>query len=315
VSRALGRQLGYGARRVRELLERRAVLVTGKGGVGKTTFAASLAHLAARTGKRVLVAELSYEPQATSPLAGALAIPRLGEDPVQVAPNLRAVLLTPTAGHARFLRATLPLGRLADAALKTAAVRRFLLAAPALAEMGILYRLLDLAKARRRDGSPEHELIVVDLPATGHALGLTQVPATILEIVRAGPIASAVREGLSLLRDPVATTCVVVTLPETLPVSEAAELIQGLARQQVPFAGVVLNRVPADPFEPPERAAIDALVLGKSLLGARTLPRIDRARAAAARLTELGYPVASVGEVADAGVLAPLLAQRLGEFH
>ena len=312
MSRALGRQLGYGARRVRELLERRAVLVTGKGGVGKTTFAASLAHLAARTGKRVLVAELSYEPQATSPLAGALAIPRLGEDPVQVAPNLRAVLLTPTAGHARFLRATLPLGRLADAALKTAAVRRFLLAAPALAEMGILYRLLDLAKARRRDGSPEHELIIVDLPATGHALGLAQVPTTILQVIHAGPIAAAVREGLAMLRDGARTTSVVVTLPERLPVSEASELVAGLRRHEIPFGGVVLNRVPRDPFVGEERAAVDALVKGRALLGMRTLPRLDGARAALARLRELSLPVSLLDEVASEGPLALALAPRFG---
>ena len=57
---------------------------------------------------------------------------------------------------------------LADAAMRSNAIRRFLAAAPTFPEMGVLYRLLDLVRAKRRDGSVEHETIIVDLPATGH---------------------------------------------------------------------------------------------------------------------------------------------------
>ena len=299
---------------VRALLQRRAILVTGKGGVGKTTLAAAIAHLGARSGKRVLAAEISYEPEATSPLARALGVAKLGEEPTSVAPRLQAVLLTPTSGHVRFLRATLPVRRLADAALRAAAIRRFLLAAPTLAEMGILYRILDLVNAKRADGSPEHELVVVDLPATGHALGLAQIPAAILEVIRGGPIATATREGMALLKDPSRTSSVVVTLPETLPVSEAMELVQSIQRHAIPFSGVVLNRMPEDPFALAEREAVDAWVRGKSLLGARSLPRIDRARSAEARLRELKVPVLAVGELAASERVAPSLADMLGTF-
>ena len=264
---------------VRALLQRRAILVTGKGGVGKTTLAAAIAHLAARNGKRVLVAEVSYEPDATSPLARALGLERLGEEPTAIAPNMKAVLLTPTSGHVRFLRATLPVKRLADAALRAAAIRRFLLAAPTLAEMGVLYRILDLVNEKRADGGFEHELVVVDLPATGHALALAQIPAAILEVIRSGPIATAMREGIALLKDPSRTSSVVVTLPETLPVSEAMELVQSIQRSAIPFSGMVLNRMPEDPFMAEEREAVDAWVQG-SRCSARA-----RCRASIARVT------------------------------
>lgn len=297
---------------LRALFEHRAILVTGKGGVGKTSVAAGLAYLGASMGKRVLAGEVSYEPGAVSPLGHALGVERLFDAPVHVMPNLHAVLLTPTEGHVRFLRETLPVRMLADAAMKAAAIRRFLLAAPTLAEMGILYRILDLVKQTRPDGTPEHEVIVIDLPATGHTLGLAQIPTAILKVIHAGPIASAVREGLALLRDPASTTSIVVTLPETLPVSEAAELVRGLRHHGIPFSSVVLNRMVRDPFVNRERAAVDELVRGRAMLGSRTLPRIDRAKAAVARLQSLSLPIAFVDEIAGEGPVASHVAGSLG---
>lgn len=298
---------------MKEILERRAVLVTGKGGVGKTAVAAGLAHVAAARGKRTLVGEISYEPNATSPLARALGVEKTSTHPTQIAPNLKAMLLTPTDGHVRFLRHALHVGMLADAAMKSAAIRRFLMAAPMLPEMGILYRILDLVRDKRSDGSPEHEVIIVDLPATGHTLGLAQIPKAILGVIRSGPIATAVREGLELLEDPKRTTTIVVTLPEALPVSEAAELVRGLRAHDIPLSGVILNRMPADPFEPGERHAIDPIIeKAGPLLGARTLPRIDRAKAALARVkSEIGTVIACVGELAEQGALAPQIGHAL----
>ncbi|HSO37835.1 MAG TPA: ArsA-related P-loop ATPase, partial [Labilithrix sp.] len=173
---------------MKSLLPLRAVLVTGKGGVGKTTLTASLARYAAGQGKRVLCAEMVGDPTASSALADALGIDTIDIEPVTVAPNLKAVLLAPHLGHTRFLRDVLSMKILADAAMRSAAIRRFLAAAPTFPEMGVLYRLLDFVRAKRRDGSDEHEMIIVDLPATGHALALAQIPASLLRVIPTGPI-------------------------------------------------------------------------------------------------------------------------------
>jgi anion-transporting ArsA/GET3 family ATPase len=283
---------------VRELLSRRAILITGKGGVGKTTITAGLARAGVELGKRVLATEVSYEPDATSPLGEALGGHELGEEPVRISERLHGALLTPHAGHLQFLRDSLPVRMLADAALKSAAIRRFLLAAPTLPEMGILYRILDLLRQKQSDGSPKWDVLLVDLPATGHALGLAQIPGAIVDVIRSGPIHTAVSDGLTVLRDPKQTTSIVVTLPETLPVSEAIELARGITTHHVPLHGVVLNRVPPDPFTEAERAALAALRLDEMrMLGARRVPRIERARAARVRLDELGLPVHSVPEL------------------
>jgi arsenite/tail-anchored protein-transporting ATPase len=284
---------------VKSLLPLRAVLVTGKGGVGKTTVAASLARYVSQAGKRVLVTEIGSEDATTSALADALGIPKLTDQPVEIAPNLRVASLAPSLGHQRFLRDVLPMKILADAAMRTGAIRRFLSAAPTFPEMGVLYRLLDLVRAKRKDGTEEHEMIIVDLPATGHALALAQIPASLLRVIPTGPIAAAVREGLELLMDPKRTGAVVVTLPETLPVSEAIELVQGIYEHKIPLAHVFVNRVPFNPFTEDERALVRELLDGKPpTLGERTLERIDRARVALDRMVHaVKVPIATLQDV------------------
>jgi anion-transporting ArsA/GET3 family ATPase len=298
---------------LKRLLPLRAVLVTGKGGVGKTTVSASLARFAAAQGKRVLAAEMAGEPGGASALADALGIEKLTEEPVEIAPNLRVLVLSPSLGHQRFLRDVLPMRLLADAAMRSAAIRRFLSAAPTFPEMGVLYRLLDLVRAKRRDGTDEHELIVVDLPATGHALALAQIPQSLLRVIPTGPIAAAVREGLSLLMDPKQTGAVVVTLPETLPVSEAIELVRGIEHHEIPLAQVIVNRVPFDPFAEDEHAAIRRILEGRPpTLGARTLERIDRARVAIERLD--GAVTVPILTLQDVWLDGPRLAEEVASL-
>ncbi len=298
---------------LKSLLPLRAVLVTGKGGVGKTTVASSLARFAAQNGKRVLITEIANEDATTSALADALGVAKITAEPQEISPNLRIAALTPTLGHQRFLRDVLPMKILADAAMKSAAIRRFLTAAPTFPEMGVLYRLLDLVRAKRKDGSVEHEMIIVDLPATGHALALAQIPASLLRIIPTGPIAAAVRDGLELLIDPAQTGAVVVTLPETLPVSEAIELVRGIGEHHIPLAQVIVNRVPFDPFSEEEKDFVRTLLEEQPpTLGERTLERIDRARVALARITSaVSVPV---GVVHDVWLDGPRLAEELASL-
>jgi arsenite-transporting ATPase len=291
------------------------VLVTGKGGVGKTTVSASLARFAASRGKRVLCAEMAGDPAASSALADALGVDHLDIEPVTVSENIKAVLLAPHLGHTKFLRDVLPMKLLADAAMRSAAIRRFLAAAPTFPEMGVLYRLLDLVRMKRRDGTDEHELIIVDLPATGHALALAQIPASLLRIIPSGPIAAAVREGLDLLTDKQRTGAIVVTLPETLPVSEALELVKGITQHDIPLAQVMVNRVPFDPFSEEEREAVRAILSGRGpTLGERTMERIDRARVSLARLQrEVTVPIVALQDVwLDGPRLAEEMASLMG---
>jgi arsenite/tail-anchored protein-transporting ATPase len=275
----------------------RAVLVTGKGGVGKSTLTAALAQNLAGQGIRVLCTELVGSSEADSPLARLLGAQESGSEPVAISANLSFARVDPSAGHLSFLRSALPLKVMADGAMKSAAIRRFLMAAPSLPEMGSLYRLLELTELKLPSGEPRYQTLLCDLPATGHAVALAQIPASILNILDKGPIAEAVRRGLALLSDPKKSAAIIVTLPETLPVSESLELGASLTKHGIPVRGIVLNRAPWSPFSEVDLSTLEGAIekLGQSgsgqVSGARLFGRIRRAEVARARLRDSGATV------------------------
>ena len=255
--------------------ERQLLLVTGKGGVGKTTLAAALARAARDAGLRTLVAEVTPNTDARSQLLGHFGARAVrGEEPVRLGPNLDGVRISPPTGHRLFLRAALRVGLIADAAMRSAALNRFLMAAPAFPEIGTLYHLVWILRLGT------YERIILDLPATGHALGLAKLPRTVSRVVPRGLIKEAITEGLEVLTDPDRCGAVIATIPESLPVTEAFELARGLRELQVPVGALILNRMPKNPFTAEERRALDDHVRvrrGELLLGTRELRRLERA--------------------------------------
>ncbi len=266
--------------RLADLAQRRLVIVTGKGGVGKSVVTAALGRALAAMGKRVLLTEIAPSEETPAHLTASLDCAPLTNEPAQVGERMWAALLTPGAGHHRFLADTLPIKLLADAAMRSAGLKRFLNAAPGFSDMGVMYRMLDFLKRRHPDGSEMYEICLVDSPATGHAMALAQIPELLTRIIPGGPIVRAAKEGLSYLTDPARCAAVIVTLPETLPVTESLELRDGLIKHKVPVAGVVVNRVPTNPFSAEERTALDGALGGREVFGQRELRRIARAEAA-----------------------------------
>jgi len=259
---------------VTAIWDRRLVLVTGKGGVGKTAVTAALARAAHAAGKRVMVAEVTPDVHTPSPVLSLFGHPRpKGEDPVDIAPRLRGVRLAPTSGHRILLRKALKVGLLVDTALKSAALTRFLSAAPTFPEIGILFQLVTLL----RDAKDDH--LIVDLPATGHAVSLVSLPKTVVRVIPSGLIGESLSEVLAKMSDPKHTRAVVVTLPEQLPVSETVELVAALGAQGLHVGAAVLNRVPSTPFLPTELSALRAWIDENNppLLGAKELRKLERA--------------------------------------
>jgi anion-transporting ArsA/GET3 family ATPase len=237
------------------LLDRRLVIVTGKGGTGKTTVAATLAAAAAAAGRRVLVAEVGPDEH----LRGVLAP---GSRPVgyegrEVAKGLRAMRIDPYEALAEYLGLQIGLRGLVRRVLANAAFRQLMDASPGWRELITLGKIWHLEQMAAKDGSPRFDLIVVDAPATGHGLTFLDVPRVVGQAVRGGPLRRHAGWVEAMVRDRQRTVLLPVALAEELPARETAELV-GRVREQVGVAvdRVVVNAVTPAPF-PPGLADLD----------------------------------------------------------
>jgi len=232
------------------------LIITGKGGVGRTTVSAAIGLAAAASGKRVAVVELSG--MANLPplfgLRGRSFAPRT------VTENLDILSMTAQECLDDFGRRKLRLTALVTRIMRSRVVSAFLDAVPGLhdlLQMGKLENML----SEPLPGDPVYDLIVLDAPATGHGLTLLAAARSMREMTRVGPFAELARVIEVFLADRSQAGVVLVTLPEALPVSESLEMRAALAEDGTDLDAVVVNMVEAPPLpEPPTwEAASEAL--------------------------------------------------------
>lgn len=284
------------------LFTKRVVLVSGKGGVGRTVCAAALARAGATRGRRVLVADLEEaSSERRSALARLYGRDQLPKEPVALGPNLDGVLAQTEYGAELFLRSIFRNRALVGLAMRSRSLQRLLYAAPSFREMGMFFHLLHLLE-REEHGRLMYDFVVADLPATGHALAMTSLPEILLRLMPTGPVANAFRRGQAMLNNPEVTASWIVTLPESLPVSETLELLDGFRQTNMPLGGVLVNRMPANPFSPGERQALSAALGDRQVRGLRGLHRIAQSEAALRRLTtNTNLPVSVLPEFDSEG--------------
>jgi anion-transporting ArsA/GET3 family ATPase len=230
------------------LLRRRLLLVTGKGGTGKTVVAAALARLASRR-----VAVLVAEAEPVGDLADALGVPALGPDAVPVAPDLAAFAVHTEAAIREYVERELRLPLVTRLGPVARSLDFLAVAAPGVREVLVIGKIADEVRRERAD------LVVLDGPASGQAVGQLGVTGAIHDAVAVGPVRAQTAWMLDLLTDPEVTGVVVVATPEELAVTETLELVDRLADTGVDLAAVVVNRLPSTPFGRAEQEALDAL--------------------------------------------------------
>jgi anion-transporting ArsA/GET3 family ATPase len=271
------------------LLDKRLVIVTGKGGVGKTTIATALALASARDGKRTLICEVNARERVT----GLLGRPETGAEISSMEENLWAVDVRPHEAMREYALMILKFESIYNAVFENRLVRYFLRFVPSLQELVMLGKILFHLKEKRPDGGWRFERIIIDAPATGHAITFFSVPKVILDTVPPGALATDAKWMHEFLIDPAMTAAVLVSLPEEMPVNETIELAAALRdRVQIRPQAVVLNGFIADRFSPAELGQLPTPEL-------QNLARVHQARAhlsvsAATRLNTLKLPVAIV---------------------
>jgi len=234
------------------LLDRRLVVVTGKGGTGKSTMSAAVALAAARRGKRVLVCEVVAKER----VASLFGKPPSGPTIRELLPNLYSVHVRPREAMREYGLMILKYETLYRLAFENAAARYFLAAAPSLAEIVMLGKVWWHATQEMERGRPRWDLVLLDAPATGHGLTFLSVPEVFLRLVSEGPLARDMRSMQSLLADPAKCSVCVVTLPEEMPANEAIELDRALRERHFPPGPLFLNEVFDSRFGPQEVAAV-----------------------------------------------------------
>jgi anion-transporting ArsA/GET3 family ATPase len=224
-----------------DLFERRFIINTGKGGVGKTTISAAIALAAARRGKRVLVMELN----AKDKMARLFGSESVGFEPVEVEDNLFAINVTPDAAMEEYLLMKLKLKTLYRAVFENRFVRSFLRVIPGTNELVLLGKAWHEENLRNpHTGRHVWDMVVVDAPATGHGIFFLKIPDVILQALQTGPMVEEARKISNLIHDPRRTALNLVTLVEEMPVNETIELRRQVEQDlKVPLGYAVANAV------------------------------------------------------------------------
>jgi anion-transporting ArsA/GET3 family ATPase len=232
------------------LLDRHLVVVTGKGGTGKTTVSAALAVLAARQGKRVLICEMD----AKGSLASAFDAGPLPFEPVQVGERIWAMAMNTEDSLREYLRLFVHIPFVGRLGLLAKTFDFVADAAPGVKE------ILSLGKLCYEVRERHYDLVIVDGVATGHVIAQLSAPDAIGELIKVGPVRDQTRWMQDILEDHTRTGVLLVTTPEEMPVIETIDLIGRIGTETgVDVAAVVANRVLPELFGRSEEAVFDTL--------------------------------------------------------
>ncbi len=239
------------------VFDRELLVVSGKGGVGKTTIAAALGLLAAARGLRTIIVEVGEQNR----LRQLFDIPTTepGSE-VELEQNLWSLSLDPDQALLEWLQSLG--GRVSGRVLASSSTfHYFTAAAPGARELVTMVKVWELTQRKDSRGRRRgYDLVVLDAPATGHALGMLDSPRTFGAIARVGPIAAQTDRLGQLLEDPARSDYLAVAHGSELAVTETLELQQRLSEQMGrDLRAVLVNGILPQRFSPDELDRLTAL--------------------------------------------------------
>jgi anion-transporting ArsA/GET3 family ATPase len=219
-----------------ELLDKRLLFVTGKGGVGKSTVALALGLAASDRGMRTIVCEVGLQEHASRVFRRA----EVGFHEVEMRENLWTISIDPDRALREYLTIQAPVRAMGEMVSRSRVFTYLTAATPGLKELLTIGKIWELAQLDRKvRKARKYDLVLVDAPATGHGIGFMQTPRTFASIARVGPIHAQAEAIGAFITDAKQTGAAIVSLPEEMAVNES-ELLERELTEEV---GVAVDRV------------------------------------------------------------------------
>ena len=262
-----------------DLFDRRVLVVSGKGGVGKTAVAAACARTAARSGRRVLLVEV----EGRGGISGLLGISTTGFDERPTRFGFRVLSITPREALLEYLWLFFRMRSVTRALRKAKVVDVATEAIPGFRDLMVAGKLYELTEYRmgrqKRNHRQPYDLVVMDAPPTGQLLSLLKAPSAFRELLRVGRPARQLASIDRLVREE--TRVLLVAIPEEMSVVETIETVEAMEEAGFPTPSVVANQVLPPPLPKGTRAAghrLDPADLASILGGAGLEAEEDNAR-------------------------------------
>lgn len=240
------------------MIDKRLVIVSGKGGVGKSAVASGLAILAQRRGLRVLAMEMG----SPGGLSAHFGTGPLEFEPREVRPGLHAMRIVRSDALLEYLALQLNVRGISRFGGVARAFDALATAAPGIRE------IITIGKAIWEVHEDRWDIVIADAPPTGQIGSFLRAPITIAELVPTGKVRSQADKMAATLEDPSQTQLVLVTLPEELPTTETTETLawldgQDLVTKPLILANRVLDELESEP--PPDGPLADSAALHRAL--------------------------------------------------
>jgi anion-transporting ArsA/GET3 family ATPase len=240
---------------VANLLDPRLLIVTGKGGVGKSTVAAALALAGASTGRRTCLVEV----EGRQTFSRMFTTQAWDFTEREFRPGLWGLSVDPDASLREYLAMFYGAKRLSRIVSNSSAVEFATTAAPGIKDVLLVGKVKEIERRRDPDGRFHYDLIVLDAPPTGRIVNFLRAPDATTELVNIGPIRDQAQTVIDMLLDPKRTHLQLVTLLEEMPVQETIESATALTDLGVTLGPVIVNRVLEERFDEPLRKAFEGL--------------------------------------------------------
>jgi anion-transporting ArsA/GET3 family ATPase len=237
--------------------------VTGKGGTGKSTVAASLALAMASGGRKVLLIEV----EGRQGIAQLFDVPPLPYQEVKIATaehggQVNALAIDIEAAFLEYLDMFYNLGLAGRAMRRIGAIEFATTIAPGLRDVLLTGKIKETVVRSDKAGRPVYDAVVVDSPPTGRIARFLDVTKAVADLAKGGPVYSQ-SEGVVRLLHSDQTAVHLVTLLEALPMQETIEAIDELRKLDMPIGSVIVNRCIVAHLQPEDLAkaaegAVDA---------------------------------------------------------